>query len=136
MTDRTGSAKRRTILLIEDDESTREVISLALAGEGYRVVTAPDGAAALDLVPRVHPRLILLDLRLPIIDGREFLEAYRQMPGPYAPVILMTTADDVAEMAQEIGTDGYLAKPFDLGDLLKLVSQQTLDTSMNGEDSR
>ena len=126
----------RTILLIDDDESTREIMSLALAEEGYRVLTAPDGAAALDLVPRVHPRLILLDLRLPILDGREFLESYRQMPGPRAPIILMTTADDVAETAQEMGANGYLAKPFDLADLLQLVSEQALDSTINGEEPR
>ena len=125
----------RTILLIDDDESTREIMSLALAEEGYHVLTAPDGAAALDLVPQVHLRLILLDLRLPIIDGREFLESYHLMPGPRAPIILMTTADDVAETAQEIGADGYLAKPFNLVDLLTLVSEQVGDPSVDGEAS-
>src|SRR5215831_9417053 len=78
------------ILFVDDDESIREFVSMALTDEGYDVITASHGAAALDMVRQNKPALILLDMRMPIMDGWAFLKAYEQTPGPHVPVIALT----------------------------------------------
>lgn len=113
----------RPVLVVEDDDSVRNFISLALEDEGYPVVTAPNGAAALDLVREVAPRVILLDMRMPVMDGWAFARAYRAAPGPHAPIVVLTAARDTAERAAQIDAAAYLAKPFDLDDLLAVVAR-------------
>jgi two-component system, chemotaxis family, chemotaxis protein CheY len=113
------------ILLIDDDEAIREFVSMALGDEGYEIITAANGAAALDLIERHPPSLILLDMRMPILDGWSFAEFYRQRPGPHAPIIMLTAAQDAADCAAQIDADGFLAKPFDLSALLDLVDRYT-----------
>src|ERR671933_1253799 len=105
------------VLVVDEDSTIRDVIALALSDAGYEVIEANDGAAALALVRQRPPDVILLDMRMPIMDGWEFAQAYRHLPGPHAPVIVVTAASDPAERAAEIKADGYLAKPFQLDDL-------------------
>lgn len=111
------------ILVVDDDESIREFVSVALADEGYRVLTAADGAAALELVRYQSPGVILLDMRMPIMDGWEFSRAYQRTPAPHAPIVVVTAARDAAARAAQIHADGYLAKPFDLEELLDIVER-------------
>jgi two-component system response regulator MprA len=118
-----GGARERRILLVEDDESIREFIEMALSDDGYEVAAAADGAAALELVGRWRPQLVLLDMRMPKMDGWKFSEAYRRLPEPRPPVVVLTAARDAAQSAAEIGADDYLAKPFDLADLMRLVKR-------------
>ena len=61
-------------------------------------------------------------MRMPGVDGWRFAEAYRARPGPYAPILVLTAARDAAEYAAEIGADAYLAKPFELAELLRLLN--------------
>jgi CheY-like chemotaxis protein len=112
-----------TVLVVDDDESIREFVSVALSDEGYDVVTAADGASALETVGRERPGVILLDMRMPIMDGWEFSRAYHAMPEPHAPIIVVTAARDAEERASQIQAEGYLAKPFDLDDLLAMVGR-------------
>jgi CheY-like chemotaxis protein len=111
------------VLVVDDDTSIRDLMALALSDAGYEVSEADDGAAALALVRKSPPDVILLDMRMPIMDGWEFAQAYRQLPGPHAPVIVVTAASDPAERAAEIKADGYLAKPFRLDELYTCVEQ-------------
>ena len=113
------------VLVVDDDDTIRELVQMALADEGYDVVSAPHGAAALDLVGQIDPDVILLDMRMPVMDGWEFARQYRERPGPHAPIIVVTAAVDAADRAAQIGADGYLPKPFELDDLLDLVGQHT-----------
>ena len=76
--------ERRPILVVDDDEAILSAVESTLADEGYPVVTAPDGAAALDVVERQQPTAILLDMKMPVMDGWAFARAYRQQPGPRA----------------------------------------------------
>ena len=114
------------ILVVDDDEGIREFVSLVLEDEGYEVVTAPHGAAALEFVARRVPAVILLDMRMPVMDGWQFAQAYRQRPGPHAPIIVVTAAPDAGERAVQIGAAGVLAKPFHLAELLTLVEGYAL----------
>lgn len=109
------------ILVVDDDDDIRGFVSLALADDGYEVTEAPNGAIALRLLRETHVDVILLDMRMPTMDGWEFSRIYRQTPGPRAPIIVMTAAQDAAKWADQINAEGYLGKPFDVDDLLDLV---------------
>jgi CheY-like chemotaxis protein len=111
------------VLLVDDDEGIREFVSLVLADEGYEVLVAPHGVVALELLETARPAVILLDMRTPVMDGPTFVGAYRGRPGPHAPIVVLTASRDAADDAAEIDADGYLAKPFELDDLLRLVRQ-------------
>jgi CheY-like chemotaxis protein len=111
------------ILVVEDDDGIRDLVDLILSSAGYEVFTAPDGATALQVVARTRPDLVLLDMRMPIMDGWEFARRYRASREPHAPIVVLTAARDAAERAAEIQANGYLGKPFDVDELLTLVSQ-------------
>ena len=111
------------ILVVDDEDPIREVVSMVLEDEGYEVVTAPHGAAALGQIRRARPDAILLDMRMPVMDGWQFARAYRQLPGPHAPIIVVTAAQHAARWAAEVKADGYVAKPFDLPHLLDVVGR-------------
>jgi CheY-like chemotaxis protein len=110
------------ILVVEDDEAVRDLMVLALGDAGYRVVTATDGRDALDLLKQERPRLIMLDLRMPRLNGWEFAAAYHASPPPHAPIVVMTAGRDVEARAADVGAVGYLGKPFDLDELLAVVT--------------
>ena len=113
------------ILIVEDDDNIRDLVDLVLSGAGYEVVSAPDGQAALQAIGQARPDLVLLDMRMPVMDGWEFARQYRAQPAPHAPIVVLTAARDAAERAAEIHANGYLGKPFDVDDLLTLVSHHT-----------
>ena len=117
------------ILVVDDDTSIRSFVEMALDGEGYAVSTATNGAQALAVSHEVQPDLILLDMRMPVMDGWAFARTYRQQAGPHAPIVVITAATDAGERAAEIQADGFLGKPFDLDELLVLVSQYVLRES-------
>jgi two-component system chemotaxis response regulator CheY len=110
------------VLVIDDDESIRDFLTTALTDEGYVVLTAANGRAALDILADVAPGLILLDMRMPVMNGWEFAGLYRQQPGPHAALVVMTAARDAIDRASQIEADGLLAKPFDLDELFAVVA--------------
>lgn len=109
------------VLVVDDDRDIRELIHLVLADGGYDVVEAANGAAALDAVARRPPCAILLDVRMPVLDGPGFARAYRLLPGPHAPIICMTAEAAAPVRCQEIQADESLGKPFELGHLIHLI---------------
>jgi CheY-like chemotaxis protein len=111
------------ILVVDDDEPLRTMMQLALEDEGYPVVSASDGAEALEAVQAQRPRLILLDMRMPRVNGWEFAAAYRKLPGPHAPIVVVTAGHDAAQKAREIAADDHLGKPFDLDQLFAVVER-------------
>ena len=115
----------RRVLVVDDDEGIRELVVTALAEEGYAVRSASDGEEALAVLEQYEPQLILLDMRMPVMDGWQFAKTYRERPGPHAPIVICTAALDVKRDASEIGADGFLGKPFQLDELLDLVESHT-----------
>jgi two-component system, chemotaxis family, chemotaxis protein CheY len=109
------------ILVVDDDPTILDFVSVALTDEGYEVRTATDGRVALEIIDRWPPDLILLDMRMPIMDGWEFAQVYIARPGPHAPVVVLTAAEDAAALAAEIHAAGYVAKPFTIDELLRVV---------------
>jgi CheY-like chemotaxis protein len=112
----------RRILLVEDDPGIRDMLVLALSDEGYMIESAPDGAAALEVIAQRPPDVILLDMKMPRMDGWAFAARYEPRLAARAPVIVLTAAQDAAQRAAEVGAAAYLAKPFDLEALLELVA--------------
>ena len=115
-----GTSKR--VLVVDDDAGIRDLVDLALSDQGYEVLAAADGQAALALVGRTAPDVILLDMRMPVMDGWAFARAYRAQPGPHAPLIVCTAARDAAASAAQIQAAAYLAKPFHVRDLVSCVA--------------
>jgi len=111
------------ILLVDDDESIRQIVTIFLTDEGYQVAGAGNGLSALGLLPSFQPEIILLDLRMPVMDGWEFVRRYRELPGPHAPIIAFVAALRAEQEKVEIGAVGLLAKPFDLEELLDAVEK-------------
>ncbi len=109
--------------MVDDDLDIAELVRLALTDEGFDVVTATNGAAALDVAHESPPDLVLLDMRMPIMDGWTFARRYRAEPPPRAPIVVMTAARDAAERAAEIDADGFLSKPFSLDELFGVIDQ-------------
>ena len=96
---------------------------MLLSDEGYEPLVAPNGAVALDLVRETPPHLILLDLMMMVMDGWAFLRACRaETPCRDVPVVVMSAAYN-APMAEELRAEAFLAKPFDLGDLLGVLER-------------
>ncbi len=114
---------KRVLLVVEDEDDIREIVAEALADEGYEVATAPNGAAALRRVGERRPDVILLDMRMPVMDGWTFAWEYRQTPIPHAPIVVMTAAAHAQEWCAQVQADGCLPKPFELDDLLRLVAE-------------
>jgi CheY-like chemotaxis protein len=116
-------AKR--ILVVEDDDFTRETMTMLLAIEGFTVTAAANGQEALDkLRAAAPPDLILLDLMMPVKDGWQFRREQAQDPALASiPVVVVSAAGDVGQKAASIGAAGYLQKPVEPGVLLATVRQ-------------
>jgi two-component system, response regulator, stage 0 sporulation protein F len=108
------SAALGSILIVDDEQSVREVLSEYFAEQGYAVETAGDGEEALAVVRRSTPDLVLLDVRMPGIDGVETLRRMRGI-APAVSVIMVTANEDVglARETLKLGALDYVAKPFD-----------------------
>ena len=111
------------ILLVEDDPKMPEILAALLHDDNITVQTEPTGAEALKYARENRLDLILLDLGLPMMSGEEFALHYRAQPGPHAPIVLLTAAMDSADSAERVGAAARLEKPFDLDQLLALVSR-------------
>lgn len=111
---------RGTILVVDDDEGVRAVMATALEDDGWAVETAENGRSALEAVATDRPAAIILDLRMPVMDGLTFAERYREFPEPRAPLILISAT--VTETAiRATGAVTGLRKPIDLNVLLSTV---------------
>jgi CheY-like chemotaxis protein len=115
------------VLVVDDDPDLVQLISGMLEILGYPVVTAANGAEALDAVDRERPALVVLDARMPILDGKGFSESLKDK-GVKIPILVITGAPDARKWAQDIGADGYLSKPFELTDLLEAVQRLVVDS--------
>jgi DNA-binding response OmpR family regulator len=117
-----GSIMEATVLVADDEEHIVEVVRAYLERDGYRVVTAADGAAALDLARRVQPDLLVLDVMMPHQSGFDVLRALRA-DGSRTAVIMLTARDHVIDRVAglELGADDYVTKPFEPRELVARV---------------
>lgn len=109
------------VLIVEDEPALVEALAYNLTRQGYTVVTATDGLAALDVARRERPDLIVLDLMLPRLDGFEVCRILRQETN--APILMLTARTEEVDkvVGLEMGADDYLTKPFSMRELLARV---------------
>lgn len=113
------STPPRTILVVDDDPVIRDALSDLLSGEGFAVETAEDGQAALERLDQIGPpSLILLDLRMPRMDGWEFLSRCQNRKGERVPIVLLS---GMAYIRDAPGVADFLAKPIRPEKLLDCV---------------
>lgn len=108
------------VMIVEDDESVREMMDIALSQAGYQVSAVSNGQSALDLLNRQRFQLVLLDVHMPRMSGLELLGAMRRMKT--APPVVMVSANTQGETVRQalsLGCSGYLAKPFSPRDLVE-----------------
>lgn len=111
-----------SVLVVEDDVDLASLMALVLADAGYRVRTAPEGGAALQRVAEEMPGLILLDMRMPGMNGWEFARQFRALHGRAAPIVVVTAAENARARAAEVEAEGWLAKPFEIDEVLRMVA--------------
>ena len=116
--------RRATVLIVDDDEDIVAVLRFVLESDGYGVVTAGDGRAGLDAVAARRPDLIVLDMKMPVMDGAAFVAELRRRETAPPPIVVVTAADDARKRARDVDAAGWLAKPFDMVDLQRAVAAQ------------
>lgn len=106
------------VAVIDDDRMVREMLELGLSREGFEVETAADGLAALDLIRRFDPEVIVLDIMMPKLDGITLLPRLREIT--QAPIVMLTAKGDTDDKVQSLsaGADDYLVKPFIFEELI------------------
>ena len=112
------------ILVVDDEAEIRSLLGAVLQSKGYEVVTADDGAAALQQIQREHPAVVLMDLSMPRMGGMDALPEIKRLD-PEVPVIICTAHTDLATAvrAMKLGAYDYLTKPFDV-ELLALTRSE------------
>lgn len=112
----------KTVLVVEDEANIVTILTVNLEKEGYRVLSAYDGQAGLDLARQEKPDLILLDLMLPKMNGFEVCRTLRDA-GDTVPILMLTAREEESDKVKglELGADDYITKPFSMRELLARV---------------
>ncbi len=111
----------RKVLIVDDDPNIVGFVKLLLETEGYSVITARNGREALEEVRMHDPKVVLLDMVMPVMDGWEFSRELRSDGHRDLAIVVMSASVDARKTCDQIGAHGYLAKPFDLDHLLSCV---------------
>ncbi len=129
------NARETTILIVEDEIPIRRFLRASLEGEGYRLIEATSGQAALDLAARRKPDLVLLDLGLPDVEGLGTLRRLRRWSS--VPVIILSARGRESEKIEglDAGADDYLAKPFGVAELLARIRAALRRSEVRSEES-
>lgn len=117
-------AKHR-ILIVDDDKDILQIIKLALSDK-YEVVTALDGFSGLQKAQAVEPDMMLLDIRMPKVDGHQLIDAIHHSPKLHnVPVVVITAHADPEDefYAMQQGVSAYIAKPFEMLELVKKIDE-------------
>lgn len=118
------ASETKKVLVVEDSEVIRRIISIILEGEGYEVLQAEDGTQVMDLVRRNRPHVVTLDLALREIDGREVLRQLKSdEETKQIPVIILSAFTDALSSAERWYAADVISKPFDVDDLIARVQR-------------
>ncbi|WP_421855135.1 response regulator [Oricola sp.] len=116
----------KKVLTVDDSRTMREMLRHCLAGAGFDVVTAEDGADGIDKLKETRPDVVITDINMPVMDGFEFIESVRQS-SEYnrIPILVLTTesAPEKKQRAQDAGATGWIVKPFDPEKLTRAVNR-------------
>ena len=117
------SQRKPLILVVEDDQSVQNLLTMVLEGEGFEVIAARDGLEGLVKMELQHPSLVVLDLMMPNVSGDRVIEEIRSDPRLRTlPVVVVSGRHDVHEAFDDVlGADNVFAKPFDPADLIARI---------------
>ena len=110
------------VLVVDDDPSIRKIVLMILEHEGYRVAAARNGAEAVEQIAQRHPKVVLLDMHMPILDGWGVVATLKQRQLG-CQIVVMTASPEAKRWAREGEAVDYLVKPFPLEDLLATVER-------------
>ena len=112
---------QKSVLIIEDDSNIAELLRLYLEKDGFRVITAEDGASGLEEFEEKMPDLVLLDIMLPVLDGWGVCKEIRKRSN--VPIIMLTAKGETLDKVTglEMGADDYIVKPFEVGELMARI---------------
>lgn len=117
------SSAPASILVVDDDQTHRQLVAELLRDEGHDVAEAADGQQALDHLKTLRPSAIVLDLMMPVVDGFTFLIERRKLPGCASiPVLVLTAVHDLSELVGTLGVKAAIAKPFEASALIESVA--------------
>jgi len=119
----------KTIMIVDDSASMRQVVSIALKGEGYTVIEGHDGADALSKLSGQKVHLIISDVNMPVMDGISFVKQVKQMPNyKFTPILMLTTESEEEKKreGQAAGARAWMVKPFRSEQLLNAVQKLCL----------
>lgn len=113
---------QRSVLIVDDDPEIRLILAEVFREEGFTVVTAQHGAAAMGVLGWLCPDVIVLDIHMPVMDGVAFATAYQAQPGPHAPIVVFSTAAE-SPRVRAIHPASVVSKPCDLDTLIATVER-------------
>jgi len=119
----------KTILIVDDSASIRQVVSMTLTGEGYEVIEAVDGKDGLAKLDGKKVHLIISDVNMPKMDGISMVKEIKKMPSyKFTPIVMLTTegSDDKKQQGKEAGAKAWIIKPFKPAQMLQAVSMLVL----------
>ena len=122
---------QKTILIVDDEEPIRDILSHNLTKEGYRVIEAGDGITALEMASSEHPDLVLLDIMLPKLDGLSVCKRIKNSMN--IPILMLTAKDEEIDkiLGLELGADDYITKPFSIRELIARVKANLRKVEIN-----
>ena len=112
-----AKGKQHSVLIVDDDSTILGFIGMALSLDGYKCVRASNGQEAMKKVERCDPSIIILDIAMPVMDGKEFYKWLRGSGHTEVPVIFMTAGHNGNKTCEELGAQACLTKPFELAQL-------------------
>lgn len=114
---------KKKILIFDDDESIVDVLTIILDEAGYRVISAIEGKEALGLTKKEKPDLILLDILMSGMNGKEFKESLKEIKGANEiPIIVISANAKTEEISKEIGAVDFITKPFEIDEVLGKIA--------------
>ena len=117
------SAQRPLVLVVDDDDDLRDVVASFMALIDVDTAQAEHGAAALEITKAQRPDVILLDMKMPIMDGWAFCRALDESGLARPPIVVITAAPDPSARAAEVGAQAWLGKPFECDELIAVVKR-------------
>lgn len=122
--------RRKTIIVVEDDESLKTAYGTMLAGAGYNVILSSD-AEAMDHVRQHKPDLIILDAKLNVVSGKDICSELKSQPTTKdIPIIIISGYPEAVRYVKDFGADEFVLKPFDVAYVLNLISAKIRSSGM------